>query len=181
MKEMRVYVKTGKAINLDRMRQRLGNYHDMSDAVITEINSDPLGVYYNFVVPDTVSPKELKYRGVKKVLDVTPSMVPSLFKAYVDGDVIDSFDDMWRRFDLELKKSGTEKTGLFKREKNYMIFEGSENVHPEQIQAYPGIVKAVRIDQYIVDIARNMTHGRELPETMHGLSVSIGKDPTENE
>jgi hypothetical protein len=154
MKTLRMYVNPGKPVNLNRISRRLAKRHDMGGAEIKGNGSDPLGPYLTFIVPDSVCPRDVqKYRNVVKVLDVTPSDVPSLFKVYPTGEVIDSFDDMWNRYSLELRKSGTEKHGWpFRREKPYMILEGTENVYPEQIAAYQGIAKAERVDPNVVHI-----------------------------
>jgi hypothetical protein len=154
MKTLRMYVKPGKPVNIDRIRSRLAKRHDMEGSYIAETGSDPLGTYLTFMVPDTVRPGSVqRYRNVVRVLDVTPSDVPSLFKVYPAGGVIDSFDEMWDKFGLELRKSGTERRGwLFKSEKPYMILEGRENVYPEQIAAYPGISKVERVDPNVVHV-----------------------------
>jgi len=176
MKTLRVYVKPDNIMNLSKMRTGLAKKHDMSDSSITELDNDPFGTFMTFDVPDTVTPREIKrYRYVREVFDVTDSMIPSLFKAYPAGPVVDSFDDMWRSYGLELKKLGVEKHGWpFRKQRSYMILEGTEGVYAKQIAAYPGISAAKRIDQDIVDIARRIETGKHgMPPMAEGLAVSV--------
>jgi hypothetical protein len=152
MKTLRMYVKPGRPVNLGRISSRLAKRHDMSGSGIIENGSDPLGPYLTFIVPDTVRPRDVqRYRNVVRVLDATPGSIPSFFKIYPTGDAIDSFDDMWNRYGLHLRESGMEMRGWpFKKEKPYMVLEGTENVYPEQIAAYPGIAKAERMGPNVV-------------------------------
>jgi len=179
MKTLRVYVKPGKRVNLSKMRTGLAKKHDMTGSSITELDKDSFGTFMTFDVPDTVMPREIKrYRHVREVLDVTDSIIASLFKAYPTGPVVDSFDDMWKSYGLELRKLGVEKHGWpFRKQRSYMILEGTESVHPKQIAAYPDISAAKRIDQDIVDIARRIENGtHELPAMAEGLAVSVARN-----